>query len=60
MSGGAAATCPRCGAVFDCGALAGAEKCWCMERPPVEPVPGQGCRCPRCLDDVTDRLHRPA
>jgi hypothetical protein len=50
----AAATCPGCGARFGCGAAAGAESCWCFERPPVA-IPAElaaagTCLCPACLD----------
>jgi len=47
-----ASTCPRCGRSFVCGAVAGLERCWCMERPPLGLVPGADdkCYCPACLD----------
>jgi hypothetical protein len=51
--------CSRCGAAFACGAVAGSEKCWCMELPPVAPVPGRSCLCPACLD-AADRLQNAA
>ncbi|MCX7891027.1 MAG: cysteine-rich CWC family protein [Burkholderiales bacterium] len=41
--------CPVCGAAFECGMAAGAPACWCAGLPPVPPVPGEGCLCPRCL-----------
>ncbi|HEY5899619.1 MAG TPA: cysteine-rich CWC family protein [Burkholderiales bacterium] len=40
--------CARCGRVFRCGA--DEEHCWCVELPPLEPVPGRGCLCPECLE----------
>ncbi|MGW8269063.1 MAG: cysteine-rich CWC family protein [Burkholderiales bacterium] len=41
--------CARCGQYFECGMLAGAERCWCAELPPLDPVPGETCLCPACL-----------
>lgn len=41
--------CPVCGAAFECGVAAGAPACWCAGLPPVPPVAGEGCLCPRCL-----------
>jgi len=41
--------CARCGQNFECGMLAGAERCWCTELPPLDPVPGETCLCPACL-----------
>lgn len=46
---GDGSACARCGAAFECGMQAGAERCWCAELPPLAPVPGQGCLCPACL-----------
>lgn len=50
----ASETCPLCGARFGCGAAAGAESCWCFERPPVAipegTAPAGRCLCPACLD----------
>ncbi|HSH08726.1 MAG TPA: cysteine-rich CWC family protein [Burkholderiales bacterium] len=45
----AGSRCARCGARFECGLQAGAERCWCAELPPLEPAPGEGCLCPACL-----------
>jgi len=56
--------CARCGAPFTCGMQAGdrsdeLQPCWCAGLPPLEPVPGRGCLCRRCLEDelkaATDR-----
>lgn len=41
--------CDSCGEGFSCGMKAGAEKCWCAELPPVMPVSGDACLCPKCL-----------
>lgn len=43
--------CPRCGATFTCGMLAGEPVCWCAALPPLASVPqqGAGCYCPACL-----------
>lgn len=43
--------CPRCGAVFHCGAKAHDGKCWCAQlphRPPPDPA-SAACLCPGCL-----------
>lgn len=44
--------CARCGATFECGMKAGAERCWCAASPTV-PIEAAlvGCLCPRCLAD---------
>ncbi|MBI4984534.1 MAG: cysteine-rich CWC family protein [Rhodocyclales bacterium] len=44
-------TCPRCGAKFVCGLLAGAKKCWCAELPHLPPPDPErkACYCPACL-----------
>ena len=43
--------CPRCGAEFVCGSVAGDSSCWCGVLPRltfVDPaIPG--CLCPACL-----------
>jgi len=44
-----ASACARCGAAFECGMAAGAERCWCAELPPLKPTAGSGCLCPACL-----------
>jgi len=50
------ATCPRCGAAFDCGAdRPRADPCWCAEIPLDAATRDglaaafAGCLCPRCL-----------
>lgn len=49
-------TCSRCGATFECGMKAGAERCWCAELPPLAPDPALGsCLCPRCLAEASAR-----
>lgn len=47
-----ATTCPVCGSSFVCGAEAGMQTCWCMEKPMlvIDPVASEGCYCPACLD----------
>ncbi len=45
------AACGRCGTVFACGMLAGEERCWCADLPPLVPVPGRGCLCRQCLEE---------
>jgi hypothetical protein len=49
--------CSACGARFECGMLAGKEKCWCAELPPLMPVQNVagGCLCPSCLRQEIDR-----
>ncbi|HZF18336.1 MAG TPA: cysteine-rich CWC family protein [Burkholderiales bacterium] len=43
--------CPGCGAEFECGMLAGRERCWCEDLPTLrEPEAGSLCYCPRCLE----------
>jgi hypothetical protein len=44
--------CSACGQQFNCGAMSGAARCWCMERPSglFAPVAGAGCYCPACLE----------
>ncbi|HTN28076.1 MAG TPA: cysteine-rich CWC family protein [Burkholderiales bacterium] len=49
-----ASRCSRCGAGFQCGA--GTGNCWCAKLPPIAPVPGRSCLCPRCLDEEARRL----
>lgn len=46
-----ASSCPACGVRFVCGAVAGLESCWCMEKPSGTFVPEAGahCYCPTCL-----------
>jgi hypothetical protein len=44
--------CPRCGARFVCGMVAGESHCWCADLPNVMPMTEttyQGCLCPACL-----------
>ncbi|MDD5323877.1 MAG: cysteine-rich CWC family protein [Polaromonas sp.] len=52
--------CPRCGAGFRCGNVAGVAACWCSRLPHVMPVPstmplpaGASCFCPACLKLMT-------
>ena len=49
--------CPRCQAVFRCGAVAGDASCWCVSLPAlVLAKPGTGpanCFCPTCLNELT-------
>ncbi|MCX7153923.1 MAG: cysteine-rich CWC family protein [Proteobacteria bacterium] len=40
--------CPRCKAVFECGAKAGSARCWCFDLPAVTPTSTE-CLCPACL-----------
>jgi hypothetical protein len=54
--------CARCGAPFTCGMQAGhssdeMQPCWCAALPPLEPVPGRGCLCRRCLEDELKAAH---
>ncbi|MDX1374500.1 MAG: cysteine-rich CWC family protein [Burkholderiales bacterium] len=46
---GTPSACARCGRNFTCAMAAGRERCWCVELPPLEPIPGSGCLCPDCL-----------
>lgn len=42
--------CPKCGAKFTCGMVAGREPCWCAELPPLPFDPdATACFCPDCL-----------
>ncbi|MFY9315636.1 MAG: cysteine-rich CWC family protein [Burkholderiales bacterium] len=41
--------CAACRAAFSCGMKTGEEPCWCAALPAIEPTPGRGCLCPRCL-----------
>ena len=60
--------CPRCGAGFRCGMLAGDVACWCADLPlladlPVrladpailseKDAPAASCFCPACLKSLT-------
>jgi nicotinate-nucleotide--dimethylbenzimidazole phosphoribosyltransferase len=49
----AGSTCPRCGAAFRCGVVAGDARCWCAQLPPFNPpLPtsaAASCFCPNCL-----------
>ena len=54
-----ATTCASCGAPFECGAVAGADDCWCVHVPllPSEVLASlaeefEGCLCPACLEAV--------
>jgi len=43
-------TCASCGAIFECGAKAGAERCWCATLPSIAPDASRpDCLCPSCL-----------
>lgn len=44
--------CPNCGTRFVCGAEAGLQTCWCMEKPTgaFDSDAGGHCFCPACLD----------
>ena len=61
--------CPRCGAGFRCGMVAGDAACWCADLPllaelPVRlpdtagaaeiEVPAASCFCPACLKSLTN------
>ncbi|CDS51370.1 FIG00933213: hypothetical protein [Polaromonas sp. CG9_12] len=58
--------CPRCGADLRCGMVAGDAECWCVQLPPVMPVPralpenalpdsgAASCFCRACLKQITD------
>ena len=42
--------CARCGSSFECGAVCGNARCWCMDLPHVVPVDGATrCLCLNCL-----------
>jgi len=45
--------CSGCGKEFRCGGAAGDPDCWCAALPPLQPVPGRSCLCPRCLERET-------
>ncbi|TCG07056.1 hypothetical protein BZM27_22140 [Paraburkholderia steynii] len=51
------ARCPRCRRVFDCGARAAAEACWCVSMPalPTDALDASICLCPECLADAIAR-----
>lgn len=55
-------TCPGCGASFVCGAAAGLQVCWCMEKPSglFAMEEGGSCYCPACLDRRISELSAPA
>lgn len=52
----AAASCPKCGDAFSCGA--NAASCWCQSLPPLDlakrpaGLPDDACLCGRCLGAV--------
>ncbi|UUZ72750.1 cysteine-rich CWC family protein [Polaromonas sp. P1(28)-8] len=66
--------CPRCGAGFRCGMVAGDAQCWCVKLPHVMPVPtstppqsreastdsasAASCYCPACLQLITTNRAR--
>jgi hypothetical protein len=49
--------CERCGQSFDCAMNRPDEKCWCVQAPPLEPIPKEykDCLCPKCLS----AFHKP-
>lgn len=49
--------CVRCGASFQCGALAGSDHCWCFDLPHMKLVEELGsCLCQTCLkQDIESR-----
>jgi hypothetical protein len=48
--------CPRCGAVFQCGVLAGKDHCWCHDLPPIDVSKVlTSCLCPTCLKQEMER-----
>lgn len=48
--------CSRCGAVFQCGVVAGSEHCWCHDLPHIEfAKEPASCLCPACLKQEIDR-----
>ena len=51
--------CSVCGSAFMCGAGTN-QKCWCDELPPLPPVPGQDCLCPKCLAEAIQKRARKA
>jgi hypothetical protein len=43
--------CARCGAAFTCGAVSGAEHCWCFTMPRLPKISGfKTCLCQVCLE----------
>ncbi|MEI6303600.1 MAG: cysteine-rich CWC family protein [Betaproteobacteria bacterium] len=56
-SGQGGSVCPRCAAVFECGAKAGSARCWCFDLPAVTPTSSE-CLCPACL--AAEAVPRPA
>ena len=45
--------CSRCDTAFTCDP---GGRCWCMDLPPVMPMTGGACFCPRCLGEkITER-----
>lgn len=50
--------CPRCAAVFVCGA--GQASCWCAELPALLKVPDApaACYCPDCLRQLLEAQRR--
>ncbi len=63
--------CPRCGAAFRCGCVAGDAECWCVKLPNVMPLPSTtasaagdaapaSCFCPACLQQPLTPMPQPA
>jgi hypothetical protein len=50
----AASTCPRCGARFTCGNVAGTTTCWCASLPVLTSADkaATACYCPACLREL--------
>jgi hypothetical protein len=48
--------CPRCGARFTCGNVAGAATCWCASLPVLTSADkaATACYCPACLRELLD------
>ncbi|MBC7466505.1 MAG: cysteine-rich CWC family protein [Bdellovibrio sp.] len=43
--------CSRCDKEFQCESTDPDKQCWCMDMPPLLPIPKQfeNCLCPECL-----------
>ena len=66
---GFSSVCPRCGAGFRCGMVAGDAACWCADLPLLAELPvrlpgntgvaeklplAASCFCPACLQSLTE------
>jgi len=53
--------CPRCHAVFTCGAAQVDESCWCERLPHVPLIADErtDCFCPQCLSEAIAKLNVP-